>query len=243
MKRTILIILVMMMTTAVTLQGQEQPSWYDGWGLGFQVGAGGIFPSGSLSDDFKGCALFTAGINGEYNRLRVKADFAYGQPSFKTPNPYSVIDEQGRDLQLNASSNPALVGLGVQVGYTVLRLGKVSLTPMLGLSWNHMTWNLNHIKYKTDDQGEERPVIDNVTGTSQSSVGWMASVDIDIRLHGKVVDHPLSSSGQGHYASSLRISPFVTHVKCSDLVPPVKGCCVGLTVSYAGLFHSIAVHD
>ena len=226
--------------TPVALCAQEHLSWHDGWGMGFQVGVGGLMPTGSLSDDFKSCVLFTGGLNAEYSRLRFKADLAYGQPSFKNDNPYAVRDDQGRNVQLNATSNPTLLGVGVQLGYTVLRHGRVSVTPMVGMSWNRLSWNLNHIKYEADDEGKERPKIDDVASVHESSLGWMASVDIDIRLHGKVVDFPFGEDRQGHYTSSLRISPFVTHAKFSNFNPSVKGCCLGLTVSYAGFLHAIS---
>ena len=216
---------------------------HDGWAMGFQVGAGGLLPTGSISDDFKGCALFTGGINTEYSRLRIKADVAYGQPSFKNENPYAVLDDQGRNQQLNATSNPTLLGFGLQAGYTLWRQGKVSVTPMVGMSWNRLSWEMNHIKYEADDEGEVRPMIDDVVPVHESTMGWMASVDIDIRLHGKVVDFPWGEGRQGHYTSSLRITPFVTHAKFGDFTPSVKGCCVGLTVSYAGLLHALSFQN
>ena len=240
MKRTLLILLTIMTLAPAALHAQEQLLLHDGWGMGFQVGVGGLMPMGSLSDEFKGCALFTGGINAENNHLRIKADIAYGQPSFKNDNPYAVYDGQGRDLQLNATASPTLLGAGLQVGYTVWRQGKLSVTPMVGLSWNRLSCDINHIKYEADDEGEERPMIDDVTGTHESSVGWMASVDIDIKLHGKMVDYPFGEDRQGHYISSLRITPFVTHAKFSNFNPTVKGCCVGFTVSYAGILHAIS---
>ena len=100
MKRTILILLAIITLAPVALRAQEHQSLHDGWGIGFQVGVGGLLPTGSLSDNFKGCALFSGGINAEYNRLRMKADVAYGQPSFKNVNPYAIYDEQGRHQQL-----------------------------------------------------------------------------------------------------------------------------------------------
>lgn len=239
MKRTILILLAILTMTPVALRAQESELSSRGWGMGFQVGAGGILPTGSLSDDFKGCALFTGGINAEYNRLRIKADIAYGQPSFKNENPYAILDDEGRNLQLNATPNPTLLCGGLQLGYTVWQHGKVSVTPMVGMSWNRLSWETNHIKYEADDEGEIRPKIDNVTSEHQSSVGWMASIDIDIRLHGKLVDFPFGEDRQGHYISSLRISPFVANAKFSDFNPSVKGCCVGVTVSYAGLLRAL----
>ena len=234
MKRTFLILFAILILAPVALFGQESESLYNGWGVGFQVGAGGIVPTGSLGDDLKGCALFTGGLNAEVNHLRIKADVAYGQPSFKNENPYNVHDDIGRNLQLNATANPTLLGLGLQVGYTVWRQGRVSVTPMVGMNWNRLSWDLNDIKYETDEEGQERPVIDNVTGTHESSFGWLASVDIDVRLHGKLVDSPIGDN-QAHYTSMLRISPFVTYAKYDGLNPSVKGVCLGATVTYAGI--------
>ncbi|MBQ9555982.1 MAG: hypothetical protein IJV05_07140 [Muribaculaceae bacterium] len=240
MKRTILIILAILTLIPAALRAQGSESLYNGWGLGFEVGLGGMAPTSSLGDNIKACALFTGGLNAEVNRFRFKADVAYGQPSFKNKNPYAIIDDQGRDAQLNATANPTLVGLTFQLGYTAWRRGKVSVTPMLGLSWNHLSWELNDIKYQKDDEGIERPVIDNVTATGKSSVGWMASVDIDIRLHGKLVDSPLGGDDQqGHYTSSVRISPFVTHARCSGFIPEARGVCIGATVTYAGFLRLI----
>ncbi len=239
MKRTILILLAILIMAPVALRAQESESLSHGWGFGFQVGVGGMLPTGSLSDDLKGCALFTGGLNAEYNLLRFKADVAYGQPSFKNKNPYAVLDDQGRNLQLNATANPTLLGTGLQLGYTIWRQGKVSVTPNVGVNWNRLSWDINHIKYEKDTDGTERPMIDNVTGDHVNNFSWMASVDIDIKLHGKVVDYPSSEDRQGHYVSSLRISPFVTHAKFNSFNPSVKGCCVGLTVSYAGLLRAV----
>ena len=237
MKRTILILLAILTLVPAAMRAQDS-DLYQPLGFGFQVGAGGLLTTGSLADDLKGCALFTGGLNAEYNRLRLKVDVAYGQPSFKNDNPYAVVDEQGRYLQRNATSNPTLLATGLQVGYTVWRHGTVSVTPMAGVNWSRLSWNLNHIKYEKDDDGEEKPVIDHVTGTHENSVGWIASVDIDIKLHGKLVDKPIGD-GQAHYNSSVRISPFVTHARYSNLIPAVKGCCVGATLTYAGFLQLI----
>ena len=239
MKRTILILLAILTLVPAALRAQEGDSLYQGWGFGFNVGVGGMLPTGSLSDDLKGCALFMGGLNVEYDRLRFKADVAYGQPSFKNENPYAAYDSQGRNLQLNATANPTLLGLGLQLGCTVLRQGRVSVTPAVGLTAGRLSWDINHIKYEKDDEGIERPLIDNVTGTHENNIGWIVSVDIDIKLHGKLVDFPSSDDRQGHYTSALRITPFVTHAKCNHFYPQVSGCCLGVTVSYAGLLRAI----
>lgn len=236
MKRTVLIFLfaIMLVLSPAALRAQEAESLYNGWGLGFQAGGGGMFPTGSLADDLKGCAIFTGGLNAEVKRLRIKADVAYGQPSFKNSNPYAVFDEQGRNLQLNASANPSLLGVGLQLGYTVWRHGVMSVTPLVGVNWNRLSWDLNHIKYDKDEDGNERSSIENVTGAHESGFGWMASVDIDFRLHGQLVDSPFDDN-QGHYSFSLRISPFVAYAKYGGLNPKVSGLYLGATVTYAGL--------
>ena len=238
MKRTILILLAILTLTPIALRAQESAAGLSSWGFGFHVGVGGMVPTGSLADDLKGCALFIGGLEADYNRLRLKLDVAYAQPSFKNENPYAVYDEQGRNKMLNATANPTLLGCAVQLGYTVWQQGRVSVTPMVGFSAGRLSWDINHIKYEKDNEGVERPLIEDVTGTHENSIGWMASVDVDIKLHGKIVDFP-AGDGQAHYTSSLRISPFITHAKFSNLNPSVKGCCVGLTVSYAGLLRVI----
>lgn len=236
MKRTILMLVALLSLMPAAMRAQQGASLYDsGWGIGFQLGVGGLLPTGSLADDLKGCVLFTGGLNAEYGRMRLKADVAYGQPSFKNANPYNVRDDQGRDLQLNASTNPTLLGIGVQLGYTVWRHGRVSVSPMVGFDWHRLSWELNHIKYERDDEGQQRPVIDNVTATHEGGFGWIASVDIDIKLHGKLVDSPLGSDNQAHYTSSVRITPFVTRARYNGFNPAVKGICLGATVTYAGL--------
>ena len=238
MKRTILILLAILALAPAALRAQESNLALPSYGAGFHVGVGGMLPTSSLADDIKGCALFAGGLDFDYKRLRLKADIAYGQPSFKNENPYAVYDEQGRNKQLNATANPTLLGLAGQLGYTVWQQGRVSVTPMVGFSAGRLSWDINHIKYEKDNEGVERPLIEDVTGTHENSIGWMASVDVDIKLHGKIVDFP-AGDGQAHYTSSLRISPFITHAKFSNLNPSVKGCCVGLTVSYAGLLRVI----
>ena len=235
MRLTILtLLLAVLMLQPAALCAQEPGSLYSGWGVGFEVGVGGLLPTASLADDLKGCVLFAGGVNAHYDRLRLKADVAYGQPSFKNMNPYAVLDEQHRDAQLNSTANPTLLAVGLQLGYTVWRQGRVSVTPMVGMSWNRLSWELNHINYELDDEGNEHAVIDHSTRTRESSFGWMASVDIDVKLHGKLVDSPMSD-GQAHYTSWLRVSPFVTHASYGNLNPAVKGVCIGATVTYAGL--------
>lgn len=231
MKRTILILLAMLTLTPAALRAQETESLYTGWGAGFHIGVGGMVPTGSLDDDLKGCAVFTGGFDLEYQRARLKIDVNYSQPSFKNENPYAIYDENGRNLQMNGSANTTNLGAGFQLGYTVWRQSKVSVTPCVGINFSRLRWDMNTIKWEKDDEGEERPKIDNVTDVHENSTGWTASVDIDIMLGGKFVD----LGGKSHYVSSVRITPFITHAGYSHLSPAVKGNWIGMTVSYAGL--------
>lgn len=231
MKRTILILLTMLTLTPAALRAQEAESLYTGWGAGFHIGVGGMVPTGSLGDDLKGCAVFTGGFDLEYQRARFKINVSYSQPSFKNENPYAVFDDQGRNLQLNGTANPTSLDAGLQLGYTVLRQGKVSVTPCVGVNFNRLKWDMNTIKWEKDEDGVDRPQIDNVTDVHENSTGWTASVDIDIMLGGKFVD----LGGKSHYTSSVRITPFITHTGYGHLSPAAKGNWIGMTVSYAGL--------
>ena len=57
------------------VRAQDDVTLYNGnWGIGFEVGAGALAPTGSLNDNLKACALFTGGINAEYGRVRLKPD-------------------------------------------------------------------------------------------------------------------------------------------------------------------------
>ena len=122
MKRTFLILFAILLMTPAAMLGQGSESLFAGWGAGFHIGVGGMVPTGSLADDFKGCALFAGGLDVDYHRLRLKVDVAFAQPSFKNENPYAVYDDQNRSKQLNATANPTLLGnlatpCGSRAGY------------------------------------------------------------------------------------------------------------------------------
>ena len=233
MKRTILTLLLLLtLSPAMTLRAQDSESLYTGWAAGLQLGVGGMIPTGSLGDALKGCAVFTGGVTGEYNRLRLKVDASYSQPSFKNENPYNVRDELGRNLQRNATASATSLGVGITLGYTVWRQGRVSVTPNAGVNFNRLSWDMNTIKWTADDEGEVRPQIDDVTDVHENSTGFTASVDFDILTGGKFVD----VGGNSHYTSSVRVTPFITHAGYSNWSPKASGNWIGVTVSYAGLF-------
>ena len=237
MKRTLLLLMAMLVLTPAAMRAQDSESIYSGWGAGIQLGAGAMLPTGSLADEFKACALFTGGLTVEYSRARLKIDLTYSQPSFKNDNPYAIYDDQGRNLQLNGTASSTSLGVSFQLGYTVWQSGKLRVTPCVGVNFNRLNWDINHIKWEADEQGDDKPLIDDVTDVHESSTGLTASVDFDIRLGGKFVD---IGSGSSHYTSSVRVSPFITHAGYSNLSPSVKGNWIGLAVSYSGLFRLIS---
>ena len=237
MKRTLLLLMAMIVLVPAAMRAQDSESIYSGWGAGIQLGAGAMLPTGSLADEFKACALFTGGLTVEYSRARLKIDLTYSQPSFKNDNPYAVYDDQGRNLQLNGTASSTSLGVSFQLGYTVWQSGKLRVTPCVGVNFNRLNWDINHIKWEADEQGDDKPLIDDVTDVHESSTGLTTSVDFDIRLGGKFVD---IGSGSSHYTSSVRVTPFITHAGYSNLSPSVKGNWIGLAVSYSGLFRLIS---
>ena len=206
------------------------------WSYGIQAGVTAHTTTGSLSDNFKGCVGFTAGLTADYNRLRLKADVTYGQPSYKNQNMYHVLDAKGRDAQLNAVANASHLGASAQVGYTIARLGRVSLTPAAGLYYSRYSWRLNDIEWDTDEQGVDYFKVTDTRHTSQGRVSWIASVDVDIRLHDAYTD---VLGPQQRLRSSLRITPWVTSIRHKRVVPSVSGLQLGVNVTYSGLLSNI----
>jgi hypothetical protein len=241
MKRTILILLAILTLTPAALCGQEAESINNRRkplvGIGFEAGVGGMVPTGSLGDNLKAGVLFKLGANVFYDRFAFKLEGTISQPSFKNENPYAVYDDLGRNLQRNGTASPGLLGLNLQLGCTVWQHGRVSVTPYLGINFNKLMWEINHLKWTQDDEGEERPEISDVTNAHESSTGWMASVDIDIVVHQK----RSYSEGVWHTtSSSVRLTPFITHYTYADFKPSFKGNYIGLTVSYFGLLERLS---
>lgn len=206
------------------------------WSYGIQAGLTAHATTGSLSDNFKGCVGFTAGFTADYQRLRLKADVTYGQPSFKNPNMYGVLDSQGRDAQINAKSNASHVGLSLQLGYTVARVGRLSITPCAGLYYSRYSWGVNDIEWvKNEDNQDVFHIIDR-HDTSLGRASWMASLDVDVRLHDSYTD---LTGSQKRLRSSLRVTPWVTRLRHKAVVPQVSGMQVGVNLSYSGLLSSL----
>lgn len=216
---------------ALAMAAQTSP-----WSYGIQAGVTAHTTTASLSDNFKGCVGFTAGVTADYNRLRLKADVTYGQPSFKNQNMYDVTDEKGRNAQINAAANASHLGAWAQVGYTVARMGRVSITPAAGLYYSRYSWRLNDIEWDTDEHGIDYFKVTDTHNTKQQRLSWIASLDVDIRLHDAYTD---VLGRQQRLRSSLRVTPWVTRIRHKSTQPSVSGMQVGVNVVYSGLLSNI----
>ena len=80
------------MVMAVAMRAADGGALTTPWTYGFTAGAGALFPTSSLTHNFKGTAVFTAGLTGNYRQWRLNAALHFGQPSFKCaaqPTPAS----------------------------------------------------------------------------------------------------------------------------------------------------------
>lgn len=207
---------------------------------GFYAGVGAALPTASLHDNFDGCVTFAGGLTAGYQRWRLKADINYGQPSFNRMNMFGLLDSEGRDAQVNAAANASLLGLGVQMGYQVWRQRRLAITPSAGIFWSRYKWDVNDIEWSKNPDGLDVFQVTNTSSTSLSHVGWIVSLDFDIKLHERYTSGAFLGMGdQARYTSSLRLTPWVAHASYDRCTPAVKGCLIGLNVTYAGLLQAI----
>ncbi len=240
MPTKILTLLMLLAVAPTALLAQSQPASPQQSqplvSLGFQAGLGYALTTGSLHDNFDGAVTFTGGLSGAWNRLTLKTDVDYSQPSFNRTNMFAHYDDEGRDAQINAAAHASLVGLNVQLGYTVVRTRRLSVTPAAGFRWSHYTWEVNDIEWSKNDEGHDVFKITDTSRATLSDVNWLASVAIDVRLHDRyLTDAPFMGSGQSRYTSSLRITPWVARAAFGHCTPAVSGCMVGVNLTYAGL--------
>lgn len=212
-------------------------SWAQDTGtmLGFYGGVGSVLTTGSLRDNFDGCVTFGGGITGAYKHVTLKADIYYGQPSFNRQNIFSITDAEGRDAQLNAVASATQLSVSTQLGYNIPLSRRVSITPSTGIYWTRYSWNVNDIEWSKNPDGLDVFQAINTSGVNLNNLCWTASIDIDIRFHDKYVSDAPLLGGQARYSSCLRITPWVSPASFSKSVPSVKGCLVGINLSYAGL--------
>lgn len=204
-----------------------------GWSYGFDAGVGLQAPVGGAADLIKTTVNFGAGIEGGYAGLRLKVGFTYGQPTIRIDNPFGIIDENGRDLQLNKSRNLSNFAVSLMAGYRIKASDRVAVTPLAGAYYSRLSWTVNDIEWSKNEAGRDVFAVINATDVALGSWSWRAQADIDIKLHGQFVD-------KTRYTSSLRISPWVAGLRFHGGLPQAyRGTCLGLTVAYAGLFTTL----
>lgn len=204
---------------------------------GVYAGVGYESPTGSLRDNFGGSFMFHVGLTGGYKRLRLKTDVAFGQPSYRNDNIFNIApDDEGRPLQGNNSSNATHIMASVQLGYTVLNVGRLSITPNVGGFYNHYGWDIANYSWDKDDEGRDVRSITSVEKRKLNNFSFIASIDFDINLNSGVTNTSLTgATHRERWTSSLRITPWLAHSKFNKCDPTVSGMHVGINVSYLGL--------
>ena len=204
---------------------------------GFYAGAGYEHPTGTLHDNFGGSVTFHVGLTGGYKNFRIKGDVAFGQPSYRNDNIFNVLpDDEGHPLQGNNSSNATHIMASVQLGYTVLNHGRLSITPNVGAFYNRYNWDIANYSWSKDDDGNDVRSITSVEKRNLHNFSFIASIDFDINLNSRVTNTSLTgSSHRERWTSSLRITPWVAHSKFNKCDPSVSGMHLGINVSYLGL--------
>lgn len=205
---------------------------------GVFAGVGGALPTGSLSDNFKGCVTFVGGLQGGYDQWRLKTAIQYGQPSIKGSNIFSKTDAAGHATEGNAHADPTWLGWSLQLGYQLPVSNRLSVTPNVGVAYTRYNWDIDQLEWSKDEKGEDQYTVTGTRKAHLSHWGIIASVDFDVRLHTTVTNTPFIGSGYKRFTSSIRISPWVTYAKYES-VPSVKGCMIGVSVSYLGLLQSL----
>lgn len=204
---------------------------------GIYAGVGYDRPTGSLYDNFGGSVMFHVGLTGGYKNFRLKADVAFGQPSYRNDNIFNIApNEEGRPLQGNNSGHATHIMASVQLGYTVLNHGRFSITPNVGGFYNRYNWDIANYSWSKDDEGHDVCTTTSVEKRNLNNFSVIASVDFDINFTSGVTNTSLT--GYAHrerWTSSLRITLWVAHSKFNKCDPTVSGMHVGINLSYLGL--------
>lgn len=213
------------------------------WSYGLYLGLGGSFATKYINNYFGNCVTFTAGITVSYKRVALKADVAYGQPSFKNRNVFgakvTTADGVVRDAQGPMNNCATLLSVGAAVGFTVVDSDRIAITPYAGVYWSGYSWNMANLDWVYNDEKREYvSKVKNTVSAQINNVGWQAGVDFDIKLHRYVSSTPLLFSGQREqYTSSLRITPFVMYSDYKKIA--TKGYHLGVAVTYSGIARAL----
>lgn len=204
---------------------------------GFYAGMGYDRPTGELYNNFGGSVMFHVGLTGGYKRFRLKTDVAFGQPSYRNDNIFGIApDSENRPLQGNNSSNATHIMASVQLGYTVLNYGRLSITPNVGAFYNHYGWDIANYSWDKDEDGYDIRTITGVEKRNLKNFNVIASIDFDINFTSRVTNTSLTgSTHRERWTSSLRITPWLANSRFNKCNPTVSGIHLGINVSYLGL--------
>lgn len=208
--------------------------------LGLQGGVGYMTTTGSLHNDMAGGATFSIGLTADYNRLRLKADFDYSQPNLRNRNIFSVFDENGKDAQLSTNSSATQTMLGVQLGYKVYSVKRLTITPAAGIFFTRYGWGLSDVEWKLDDKNNYYCIVTGNRDVHMSHVSWIASVDFDIKLGEKFTTEPFFLNQRySRLSTCLRVTPWVAAGKLKDANPAASGLYLGATLRITGFMQSL----
>ena len=198
---------------------------------GFFLGTGMLWTTSSLHDAFSGSWTFTAGLQLGYRRLRLRADIGYSQPKLNRENIMGIPNQSitGTYASHLASS--------IALGCAIVDTKRFTVSPYFGCTWSAFQWNLGNYE-EIDDEMK----LTSVETRSIHDWNWYAAIDFDIKFYTTVSQSTFFLTGHHEqYTSSIRISPYVSHVAFDTPVPALSGYQVGITVAYSGLARSLRI--
>jgi hypothetical protein len=209
---------------------------------GMYIGVGAVFPTSTIKDNFKSTFTFTAGLLGGYKRLKINADITYGQPRFKNPNIFNLVDASGRSLQSSINTYATYLSISASLGFSVVDTKRFTVTPHAGFFWSGYSWNVGNYTWGSDASGKVVQTLVNTESKSLNDFDWIAGVDFDIHVHSHVTSTPLFFSGQRErLTSTVRVTPYIARATYSKDTAHFKGYQVGFTISYAGIARALKI--
>lgn len=211
------------------------------WTYGIYGGIGYQASLGHLHDNFGNSIIFDIGLTGGFRNLRLKGDIAYGQPSLRNNNIFNVPDSAGFYMQGNSNAGATHLIASFQLGYTVFKNDRLAVTPNVGVQYNGYKWDVENYSWrKTEGDEIYRRFIKSAERKSLNNWNWMASVDIDFKLHSHVTQQPLlGGATYERFTSWIRLTPWLSRAAFNKCDPTVSGCNLGITVAYLGLGRTI----
>lgn len=204
------------------------------WSYGVFAGVGGLFPVSSVSDVFSGGCVFTFGIMGGWNRIRLHGSIGYSTPTIRDRalvNP----DYEGLGYMANVK-NANFLDIGFGLGYAVVDTKRFTMEPYVGGDWTGFNWTA-------------RPMVVNPDGTTTTSgfqqrmsiddFNFSCGINFEWHFHSVVTSWPILGSMREQYVSSLRFTPYVIRGVYTDAVRRLSGWHIGFMVSYSGLARAL----